>query len=52
MKKINLKEMKKGYIEMGEINLLISRDSFHLEEEGEILTYEVATKKTKGATEQ
>lgn len=50
MKKIDKSLMAKSYVEMGEINLSICKESFHLEEEGERLSEMVATK-AEGSTE-
>jgi len=47
MKKIDKIEMANGYVFMGDINLSISRDYFHLEDEGEKFD-EMDRKKAKG----
>lgn len=44
---IKLAEIAKGYQEMGEINLQIAQEDFHLEQEGAEM-YEVDTKKAQG----
>jgi hypothetical protein len=43
-------EMAKGYQEMGEINLTISQEDHHLEEEG-VKLHEVDSKESKGDTQ-
>jgi hypothetical protein len=45
---INKEEMKKGYLSMGEINLQISTESFHLETEGASLGYEMDITQAQG----
>lgn len=47
MKTINYAEMARGYQEMGAINLAISQEFFHLENEGEKV-YEMVTEKAEG----
>lgn len=44
---INHKKMGEAYIEMGAINLRISQEDFHLEEEG-AKYYEMDSKKAEG----
>lgn len=47
MRKINHEEIGQAYIEMGAINLQISQEFFHLEEEG-AKKYEMDSKKAEG----
>jgi hypothetical protein len=46
MANINKEAMKKGYLEMAEINLILTQEFFHLENEGEKLN-EMGAKETK-----
>lgn len=47
---VKLAEIAKGYQEMGEINLQIAQEDFHLEQEGAGL-HEVDTKKAQGGVQ-
>jgi hypothetical protein len=46
MAKIDKLAMRQGYKEMAEINLTITKEDFHLEDEGAKI-YEMATEETK-----
>ncbi|AKQ08404.1 hypothetical protein PQE66_gp089 [Bacillus phage PBC2] len=50
---VKLKEIAKGYEEMGAINLQIAEEDKHLEDEGEkLVNEEVDKKKAEGTTEE
>jgi hypothetical protein len=52
MRKIDKVEMGRGYQEMAEINLTVSQEYFHLEDEGANLGYgEMDTEETEGKAE-